>query len=82
MLLSVLLRVAASLKRTRHLSLNFSAASGELNMAITGVTLLNFMITRLFQLRFGNTQSLVFICLSFGKTFSLAALCRHVNSMN
>jgi len=55
-LLSALLHVAVALKRTWDISLNYSVASGKLNMAISGVTLLTFMTIHLFQFRFGDTQ--------------------------
>merc|ERR1712011_23571 len=40
-LLSALLHVAVALKRTWDISLNYSVASGKLNMAISGVTYLS-----------------------------------------
>merc|ERR1719284_1906775 len=55
-LLSALLHVAVALKRTWDISLNYSVASGKLNMAISGVTLLTFMTIHLFQFRFGDTK--------------------------
>merc|ERR1711916_127481 len=50
------LHVAVALKRTWDISLNYSVASGKLNMAISGVTLLTFMTIHLFQFRFGDTK--------------------------
>ena len=51
-LLSALLHVADALKRTWDTSLNYSVASGKLNIAILGVIWLAFMAIHLFQFRF------------------------------
>jgi len=55
-LLSALLHVFVGLKRTWDLKLKMGIRSGQLNLAITGVTLLTFMTIHLFQFRFGVTQ--------------------------
>jgi hypothetical protein len=54
--LCALLHVAVGLKRTWDISLNYSVSTGKLNLAISGVLLLTFMIIHLFQFRFGATQ--------------------------
>jgi len=56
-LLAALLHVAVGLKRTWDISINYTIASGKLNLAISGITLLTFMSIHLFQFRFGETQS-------------------------
>ena len=53
--LSASLHVADALKRTWDTSLNYSVASGKVNIAIRGVRLA-FMAIHLFQFRFGATQ--------------------------
>merc|ERR1712051_1002205 len=55
-LLAALLHVAVALKRTWDISINYTIASGKLNLAISGMTLLTFMCIHLFQFRFGETQ--------------------------
>jgi len=55
-LLSALLHVFVALKRTWDISINYTIASGKLNLAISGITLLTFMCIHLFQFRFGETQ--------------------------
>merc|ERR1719476_802380 len=55
-LLSALLHVFVALKRTWDISINYTIASGKLNLAISGVTLLTFMCIHSFQFRFGETQ--------------------------
>ncbi|CAK0848795.1 unnamed protein product, partial [Prorocentrum cordatum] len=55
-LLAALLHVAVGLKRTWDISINYTIASGKLNLAISGITLLTFMSIHLFQFRFGDTQ--------------------------
>jgi predicted heme/steroid binding protein len=55
-LLSALLHVFVAIKRTWDISLNYTVASGQLNLAITGVLLLTFMTIHLFQFRFGATE--------------------------
>ena len=55
-LLAALLHVAVALKRTWDISINYTVASGKLNLALSGVTLLTFMLVHLFQFRFGETQ--------------------------
>jgi len=54
-LLSALLHVFVALKRTWDLKLKMGVASGQLNLAISGVLLLTFMTIHLFQFRFGET---------------------------
>jgi len=54
--LAALLHVIVGLKRTWDISLNYPVSSGKLNLAISGVLLLTFMIIHLFQFRFGETQ--------------------------
>merc|ERR1712048_1409651 len=41
-LLSAILHVAVALKRTWDISINYTVASGKLNLAISGITLLTF----------------------------------------
>jgi hypothetical protein len=55
-LISAMLHVAVALKRTWDISINYTIASGKLNLAISGVMLLTFMTIHLFQFRFGATQ--------------------------
>merc|ERR1712217_338556 len=55
-LLCALLHVVVALKRTWDISLSYSIASGKLNLAISGITLLTFMCIHLFQYRFGETE--------------------------
>merc|ERR1712048_678391 len=55
-LLSALLHVIVALKRTWEISINYTIASGKMNLAISGVALLTFMTIHLFQFRFGDTQ--------------------------
>merc|ERR1740138_440347 len=55
-LLAALLHVAVGLKRTWDISINYTIASGKLNLAISGITLLTFMSIHLFQFRFGDTK--------------------------
>jgi len=55
-LLAALLHVAVALKRTWEISINYTVASGKMNLAISGITLLVFMTIHLFQFRFGETQ--------------------------
>jgi hypothetical protein len=55
-LLSAVLHVFVALKRTWDMKLKMGIRSGQLNLAITGVTLLTFMTIHLFQFRFGATQ--------------------------
>merc|ERR1712032_616291 len=54
-LLCALLHVFV-VKRTWDISLSYSIASGKLNLAISGITLLTFMSIHLFQYRFGETE--------------------------
>merc|ERR1712217_741179 len=55
-LLCALLHVFVALKRTWDISLNYTIASGKLNVAISGIALLTFMCIHLFQYRFGETE--------------------------
>eukprot|EP00439_Symbiodinium_sp_Y106_P071287 s1276_g12.t1 len=63
-LLAALLHVFVALKRTSgsvvqgtwDISMNYSVASGKLNLAFSGVTLLTFMMIHLYQFRFGDTE--------------------------
>merc|ERR1712003_266088 len=50
-LLAALLHVFVALKRTWDISINYTIASGKLNLAISGITLLTFMSIHLFQFR-------------------------------
>jgi len=54
--LCALLHVIVALKRTYDISINYTIASGKLNLAISGITLLSFMTVHLFQYRFGVTH--------------------------
>jgi len=55
-LLAAVMHVVVALKRTWDISLGYSISSGKLNLAISGVLLLAYMIIHLFQFRFGATQ--------------------------
>merc|ERR1711994_218672 len=48
-LLAAMLHVFVALKRTWDISINYTIASGKLNLAISGITLLTFMSIHLFQ---------------------------------
>jgi len=50
------LHVMVALKRTWDINRNYSIVSGKLNLALTGVVLLSFMLVHLVQFRFGDTQ--------------------------
>jgi hypothetical protein len=54
--LGAMLHVMVALKRTWDINRNYPLNSGKLNLAISGVLLLTFMIIHLFQFRFGATQ--------------------------
>merc|ERR1712178_457878 len=56
LLLAAVMHVVVALKRTIDINLNKTLSSGALNMAISGVVFLVFMIVHLFQFRFGDTQ--------------------------
>merc|ERR1712066_870152 len=60
-LLAALLHVAVALKRTWDISINYTIASGKLNLALSGVMLLTFMTIHLYQFRFGETQT-AYLC--------------------
>jgi len=53
--LCALMHVVVALKRTWDISINYTVASGKLNLAFSGVALLTFMTIHLFQFRFGET---------------------------
>merc|ERR1719409_444122 len=55
-LLAAMMHVAIALKRTWDISINYTIASGKMNLAISGILLLTFMCIHLFQFRFGETQ--------------------------
>jgi hypothetical protein len=55
-LLAALLHIAVALKRTMDFNIKQPVTSGALNMAISGVILLSYMVVHLFQFRFGDTQ--------------------------
>jgi len=55
-LLAALLHVFVALKRTWDISINYTLVSGKLNLAISGIMLLTFMMIHLYQFRFGATQ--------------------------
>eukprot|EP00746_Dinoflagellata_sp_MGD_P159719 gnl/MRDRNA2_/MRDRNA2_86755_c1_seq1.p1 gnl/MRDRNA2_/MRDRNA2_86755_c1~~gnl/MRDRNA2_/MRDRNA2_86755_c1_seq1.p1 ORF type:complete len:826 (+),score=198.86 gnl/MRDRNA2_/MRDRNA2_86755_c1_seq1:98-2479(+) len=55
-LLCALLHVAVATKRTWDISLNYTPASGKLNLAFSGALLLTYMTIHLFQFRFGDTE--------------------------
>merc|ERR1711912_11668 len=54
--LCAMLHVFVALKRTWDISVNYTIASGKMNLAISGICLLTFMTIHLFQFRFGETQ--------------------------
>merc|ERR1712137_1156748 len=55
-LLAALLHIFVALKRTWDISINYTVASGKMNLAFSGLLLLVFMTMHLFQFRFGATQ--------------------------
>merc|ERR1712149_105610 len=55
-LLCAVLHVAVATKRTWDISLNYTPASGKLNLAFSGVLLLTYMTIHLFQFRFGDCE--------------------------
>jgi len=55
-LLCALLHVAVAIKRTWDISLNYTPASGKLNLAFSGILLLTYMTIHLFQFRFGDCE--------------------------
>merc|ERR1712032_1309035 len=55
-LLAALLHVFVGLKRTWDMKLTMGLRSGQLNLAVTGLSLLTFMTIHLFQFRFGDTD--------------------------
>ena len=60
-LLSAMLHVFVALKRTWDISINYTIASGKMNLAISGILLLTFMCIHLFQFRFGATE-MFYLC--------------------
>merc|ERR1711976_969641 len=55
--LCALLHVLVALKRTWDISINYKVSEGKLNLAISGICLLSFMLIHLFQFRFGDTRA-------------------------
>merc|ERR1711975_98955 len=55
--LCALLHVLVALKRTWDISIGYTVTSGKLNLAISGICLLGFMLIHLFQFRFGDTRA-------------------------
>merc|ERR1712226_578962 len=55
-LLAALLHVMVALRRTWDISINYTVASGKMNLAISGILLLTFMCIHLVQFRFGATK--------------------------
>merc|ERR1712176_956807 len=55
-LLAAMLHVSVALRRTWDISINYTVASGKMNLAISGLLLLTFMTIHLFQFRFGATE--------------------------
>jgi hypothetical protein len=55
--LCALLHVLVALKRTWDISINYKVSEGKLNLAISGICLLTFMLIHLFQFRFGDTRA-------------------------
>jgi len=53
---AALLHVSVALKRTWDINRNQTFASGKLNLAVTGVVLLGFMVIHLMQFRFADTD--------------------------
>jgi len=56
LLLAAVLHVVVALRRTLDIKMGSTLASGGLNMALSGVVLLAFMVVHLFQFRFGATE--------------------------
>ena len=56
-----MLHVFVALKRTWDISINYTIASGKMNLAISGILLLTFMCIHLFQFRFGATE-MFYLC--------------------
>merc|ERR1712048_617950 len=56
-LLAALLHIFVALKRTWEISINYKVSEGKLNLAISGICLLSFMLIHLFQFRFGDTRA-------------------------
>merc|ERR1711998_108881 len=54
-LLAALLHIFVALKRTWDISINYTVASGKMNLAFSGLLLLVFMTMHLFQFGFGAT---------------------------
>ncbi|CAE7639693.1 CYB2 [Symbiodinium sp. CCMP2456] len=55
-LLAALLHVVVALKRTWDISINYTLNSGKMNLALSGISLLTFMMIHLYQFRFGDTK--------------------------
>merc|ERR1719335_438186 len=62
-LLAAMMHVAIALKRTWDISINYTIASGKVNLAISGLLLLTFMCIHLVQFRFGETHQ-YYLCVS------------------
>eukprot|EP00397_Hematodinium_sp_SG-2012_P007267 GEMP01007309.1.p1 GENE.GEMP01007309.1~~GEMP01007309.1.p1 ORF type:complete len:967 (+),score=138.71 GEMP01007309.1:60-2903(+) len=56
LLFCAMLHVMVGLKRTWDITANYTLKSGKLNLAISGVILLTYMVIHLFQFRFGATD--------------------------
>merc|ERR1711957_346879 len=54
--LGALLHVCVAMKRTWDMKLGATPKSGGLNLIISGICLLTFMLIHLFQFRFGETR--------------------------
>jgi len=59
-----LLHISVGLKRTYDINLGYPVSSGKLNMAITGLLLLCFLLTHLMQFRFAATDRYWFFLFS------------------
>jgi len=55
-LLAALMHIIVASKRTLDININMPVTSGKLNMAISGIVLLVYMVIHLFQFRFGETE--------------------------
>ena len=62
-LLAHLLQVFVAPKRTWDISINYTIASGKLNLAISGITALTFLCIHLFQSRFRRNSIVATQCL-------------------
>jgi len=55
-LFCAMLHVMVGLKRTYQITANYTLKSGKLDLALSGILLLTFMLIHLFQFRFGETE--------------------------